>query len=147
MTLVRAVVGRLPVPVADALRRRRLPGPIRRGLYAGGIPRGVATFRLVDDPSLEFVAADSMVLTQLYWWGGQEGWEPELLPWWRAFCRNSRSVVELGTNVGYFAVQGGRAAPNGSGKRSAAERVRDRQGQPSDDGPRQAPPGGHSGAA
>jgi FkbM family methyltransferase len=111
VTLARAVVGRLPVPVADVLRRRRLPDPLRRGLYAGGIPRAVTTFRLVDEPSLEFVAADSMVLTQLYWWGGQEGWEPELLPWWRAFCRQARSVLELGTNVGYFAVQGARAAP------------------------------------
>jgi FkbM family methyltransferase len=109
--LARAVVGRLPVPVADALRRRRLPDPLRRGLYAGGIPRAVGTFRLVDAPELQFVAADSMVLTQLYWWGGEEGWEPEVLPWWRAFCREARSILELGTNVGYFAVQGARAAP------------------------------------
>jgi FkbM family methyltransferase len=111
VTVARAVVGRLPVPVADALRRRRLPGPLRRLLYTGGIPRAVDTFPLVDAPSLTFRAADSMVLTQLYWWGGQEGWEPELLPWWRAFCRQSRSILELGTNVGYFAVQGGIAAP------------------------------------
>jgi FkbM family methyltransferase len=70
----------------------------------------VSTFRLVDNPDLEFVAIDSQVLEQLYW-SGEQGWEPELLPWWRAFCRNSRSVLELGTNIGYFAVQGGRAAP------------------------------------
>jgi FkbM family methyltransferase len=71
----------------------------------------VSTFRLVDNPDLEFVAADSQVLGQLYWYGGEDGWEPELLPWWRLFCRNARSVLELGANVGYFAVQGGRAAP------------------------------------
>ena len=53
---------------------------------------------------------DSQVLEQLYWCG-EQGWEPELLPWWRAFCRTLGSVLELGTNVGYFAVQGGRAAP------------------------------------
>jgi FkbM family methyltransferase len=82
-----------------------------RLLYQGGIPRAVSTFRLVDDPDLEFVAIDSQVLGQLYW-SGEQGWEPELLPWWRAFCRNSRSVLELGTNIGYFAVQGGRAAPD-----------------------------------
>jgi FkbM family methyltransferase len=117
--LARAVVGPLPVPVADALRRALAPGdatPARirrallRRLFRGGIPRAVSSFRLVDDPDLEFVAVDSQVLEQLYW-AGEQGWEPELLPWWRACCRNSRSVLELGTNVGYFAVQGGRAAP------------------------------------
>ena len=119
--LARAVVGRLPVPVADALRRTlppgagtSLPARIRRALLMrlsrGGIPRAVTRFGLADNPALEFLAVDSQVLEQLYWCG-EQGWEPELLPWWRAFCRNSRSVLELGTNVGYFAVQGGRAAP------------------------------------
>jgi FkbM family methyltransferase len=111
----------MPVPVADALRSVLHPGtgrsrPARlrrvllRGLSRGGIPRAVSRFRLVDDADLEFLAVDSQVLEQLYWCG-EEGWEPELLPWWRAFCRTSRSVLELGTNVGWFAVQGGRAAP------------------------------------
>jgi FkbM family methyltransferase len=109
----------MPIPVADALRRVLAPGdgaPARirravlRRLFRGGIPRAVSRFRLVDNPDLEFVANDSQVLEQLYW-SGEQGWEPELLPWWRAFCRNSRSVLELGTNIGYFAVQGGRAAP------------------------------------
>ncbi|SFL55540.1 FkbM family methyltransferase [Geodermatophilus ruber] len=116
----RAVVGRLPLPVADALRRplpsSPPPGRVRRALLRalreGGIPRSVSTFRLVDDPDLELVAADSLVLAQLYWYGVQ-GWEPELLPWWRSCCRAARSSLELGANVGYFAVQAGRAAPGG----------------------------------
>ncbi|MCW2699644.1 MAG: Methyltransferase, FkbM family [Blastococcus sp.] len=119
--IARALVGPMPVPLADALRRvlrpgegARLPDRMRRAvlrrLYRGGIPRGVSSFRLVDNAGVEFVAVDSQVLEQLYWCG-EQGWEPELLPWWRAFCRRSRSVLELGTNIGYFAVQGGRAAP------------------------------------
>jgi FkbM family methyltransferase len=111
----------MPMGLADALRRALAPGsgatgPARirrkalRGLYRGGIPRAVSRFRLVDNPDLEFVAIDSQVLEQLYWLG-EQGWEPELLPWWRAFCRRSTSVLELGTNIGYFAVQGARAAP------------------------------------
>lgn len=119
--LARAVVGPMPIPVAEALRRVLAPGAgtsvqarIRRALlrllFRGGIPRAVSTFRLVDNPDLEFAAVDSQVLEQLYW-TGEQGWEPELLPWWRAFCRTSRSVLELGANIGYFAVQGGRAAP------------------------------------
>jgi FkbM family methyltransferase len=117
--VARAAVGRLPVPVADAVRRP-LPhgassmGHVRRAtlraLREGGIPRGVSTFRPVDNPDLEFVAAESLVLAQLYWYG-EEGWEPELLPWWRRFCRDSGSVLELGANVGYFTVQAARAAP------------------------------------
>jgi FkbM family methyltransferase len=116
--IARAVVAPMPIPLADALRRALAPGawasPVRRAvlprLFRGGIPRAVSRFRLVDNPDLEFVAIDSQVLEQLYWCG-EQGWEPELLPWWRAFCRRSASALELGTNVGYFAVQGARAAP------------------------------------
>jgi FkbM family methyltransferase len=116
--VARAVVGRLPVPVADAARRPIPQGSTRgrvrratlRALREGGIPRGVSTFRVADNPDLAFVAADSLVLAQVYWYG-EEGWEPELLPWWRWFCRHSQSVLELGANVGYFTVQAARAAP------------------------------------
>jgi FkbM family methyltransferase len=110
----------MPIPLADALRRvlagagpsvpARIRRAVRRRLFLGGIPRAVTSFRLVDNQELEFVAVDSQVLEQLYWCG-EQGWEPELLPWWRAFCRTSTSVLELGTNIGYFAVQGARAAP------------------------------------
>jgi FkbM family methyltransferase len=118
-SIARAVVGRLPVSVADAVRRplpagARPVGRVRRAtlraLREGGIPRSVSTFRVTDDPDLAFVAADSLVLAQLYWYG-EQGWEPELLPWWRWFCRHSGSVLELGANVGYFTVQAARAAP------------------------------------
>jgi FkbM family methyltransferase len=82
-----------------------------RALREGGIPRAVSSFRVIDNPDLEFVAAESLVLAQVYWYG-EQGWEPELLPWWRHFCRHSQSVLELGANVGYFTVQAGRAAPS-----------------------------------
>ncbi|MFP5370047.1 MAG: FkbM family methyltransferase [Actinomycetes bacterium] len=112
----------MPIPLADAIRRAPAPGrgsPVRtwtrralqRRLFRGGIPRAVSSFRLADNPALEFVAIDSQVLEQLYW-SGEQGWEPELLPWWRGCCRRATSVLELGTNVGYFAVQGARAAPD-----------------------------------
>jgi FkbM family methyltransferase len=51
-----------------------------------------------------------LVLAQLYWFG-EEGWEPELLGWWRYLCRHASAVLELGANVGYFTVQGALAAP------------------------------------
>jgi FkbM family methyltransferase len=115
--LPRAVVAPLPVPVADAVRRLLAGGsglrsrPLRRALEAAGIPGSVSTFTLVDDTDLRFLGVESQVLNELYWWGST-GWEPELVPWWRYFCRRSASVLELGANVGYFTVQGGRAAPS-----------------------------------
>jgi FkbM family methyltransferase len=118
--MMRAVVRRLPSPVADLLRTA-LPEPatsplgrLRRALLTalrhGGIPPAVRTFQLADNPARSFAAADSLVLSQLYWFG-EQGWEPELLPWWRYFCRRSSAILELGANIGYFVVQGMRAAP------------------------------------
>jgi FkbM family methyltransferase len=115
-----AVVRRLPVAVADRLRGpvaapRRSPG--RRAheallhlLRRGGIPAAVTSFTLGDRPELRFVNAESLVLHQLYWFG-EQGWEPQLLPWWRHFCRCSSAILELGANVGYFTVQGAKAGP------------------------------------
>jgi FkbM family methyltransferase len=112
-------VRRLPVPVADRLRRPAAgPGPRGRRahdallglLRRGGIPAGVTTFTLPDNPELRFVNAESLVLEQLYWFG-ERGWEPQLLPWWRRCCGRAGAVLELGANVGYFTVQGARAGP------------------------------------
>lgn len=115
-----AVVRRLPGPVADRLRTS-LPAPattllgrLRRALLTalrhGGIPAAVQTFQLADNPARSFASADSLVLAQLYWFG-EQGWEPELLPWWRYLCRRSSAILELGANVGYYVVQGMLAAP------------------------------------
>ena len=114
------VVRRLPVPVADRLRgpagappgsaRGRAHHLLLEALRRGGIPAGVTTFALGDHPELRFVSHDSLVLHQLYWFG-EQGWEPRLLPWWRRSCARASAVLELGANVGYFTVQGARAAP------------------------------------
>src|SRR5215217_9593253 len=103
------VVRRLPVPVADRLRGRA-HDVLRQVLRRGGIPAGVRTFSLVDNRELRFVNAESLVLHQLYWFG-EQGWEPQLLPWWRRCCARASAILELGANVGYFTVQGARAAP------------------------------------
>ena len=115
-----ALVRRLPPALAEVARRPLPRDPSLRGrarrvllrvLREGGVPAHVRVFQLVDNPQLRFVAADSLVLSQLYWYG-EQGWEPELLPWWRHCCRHAGGVLELGANVGYFTVQGGRAAPS-----------------------------------
>ena len=113
-------VRRLPVTVADRLRdsasgpprsrRRRGRDALLHLLRRGGIPGGVRTFTLPGNPELHFVSEESLVLHQLYWFG-ERGWEPQLLPWWRRFCRRSSAILELGANVGYFTVQGAKAGP------------------------------------
>jgi FkbM family methyltransferase len=116
-----AVVRRLPVRVADRLRGpvpgrpqsrcHRAHDALLHLLRRGGIPAGVTTFTLRDNRELVFVNAESLVLHQLYWFG-EQGWEPQLVPWWRRFSRRSSAILELGANVGYFTVQGARAAPH-----------------------------------
>ena len=118
--ILRTAVRRMPGALANRLRplpsagATGVPARLHRGLLTalrhGGIPAAVRTFRLADNPARSFVAADSLVLAQLYWFG-EQGWEPELLQWWRELCRRSAAVLELGANVGYFTVQGALAAP------------------------------------
>lgn len=112
--LATGAVRRMPSAVAARLRRPGTGGPLLRAarelLCRGGVPPSVRTFTLADNPALRFANVRSMVLQQLYW-SGEQGWEPELLPWWRQLCRASDSILELGANVGYFTVQGALAAP------------------------------------
>jgi FkbM family methyltransferase len=119
--IMAAVVRRLPVTIADRLRgpvaaparsrRDRAHHALLHVLRRGGIPAAVTTFTLGDSPELRFVNAESLVLHQLYWFG-EQGWEPQLLPWWRRFCRHASAILELGANVGYFTVQGAKAGPH-----------------------------------
>ena len=53
-------------------------------LRRGGIPAGVTTFSLRDNRGADVRNAVSLVLRQLYWFG-EQGWEPQLVPWWRRF--------------------------------------------------------------
>jgi len=119
--MMAGAVQRLPVTVADRLRgpvtappqsrRHRAHDALLQVLCRGGIPAGVTTFTVRDNRELMFVNAESLVLHQLYWFG-EQGWEPQLLPWWRRFCRRSSAILELGANVGYFTVQGAKAGPH-----------------------------------
>ena len=131
--LARAVVGPMPVPVADAPpglapgARTSVPARIRRALlrrlFRGGIPvrcRVSAWSTTRTSSSSRSTPRSSSSSTG----AASRAGSPELLPWWRAFCRTPGSVLELGTNVGYFAVQGGRAPGRPLRRRRAASRVR-----------------------
>jgi FkbM family methyltransferase len=92
-------------------RRRRVLRQVLEVVRHRGLPVGESTFALVDDPSIRFAREDSAVLQRVYWMG-REGWEPELVRWWPVLCSEATGILELGANVGYYTVQGARAAPH-----------------------------------
>jgi len=87
--------------------QRRILGVVRHR----GVPADVEAFALIDNPEVRLVNADSYLVDRLYWFGERYGYEPEVLRWWRLYCSRSTSILELGANIGYFTVQGAKAAP------------------------------------
>jgi len=113
----------VPWPVLLALRSgylRSTPASAAERTYGRilevarhrGLPAGDTSFVLPDQADLRFVAADSLILHRLYWFG-RRGWEPEVVGWWRHFCSQAREVLELGANVGYHTAQGASVLPAG----------------------------------
>lgn len=76
-----------------------------------GIPRELESFPLTDNPEISICNTESFIAERLYWFGQDKGYEPEVLRWWLHFCARSTNILELGTNIGYFAVQGARRNP------------------------------------
>jgi len=71
---------------------------------------GLTEIKPLDRPDLGFVAVDSMVNDALYWFGVQ-GYEGQVANVWIDACRQARSVLEIGGNIGLFTVIGGKVAP------------------------------------
>lgn len=106
--LRRAVLGlprRHPVRIAATMVLRRAASAYRHRL-AGQLDE----IRPLDAPALSFEAVDSMVMDAVYWFGVR-GYEGTVARVWTALCQQSRSVLEVGGNVGLFTVIGARAAP------------------------------------
>jgi FkbM family methyltransferase len=112
----------IPLEALQPLRRsypNSPPGSSRERLQSlllgvvryRGVPRSVDSFALADNPEVKIACADSFVAERLYWFGEKKGYEPEVLRWWKDFCARSTNILELGTNIGYFAVQGALANP------------------------------------
>jgi len=76
----------------------------------GGVPATVTQFFVGDEPRVALVAGDSVVLQRLYWFGDR-GWEPDVVRWWKECLRYATVAVEVGANVGYYAVVAGCAWP------------------------------------
>lgn len=76
-----------------------------------GVPANIDSFDLVDNPAITIANADSFIVEWLYWFGERYGYEPGTITWWKRFCSSSSRILELGANIGYYAVQGALAAP------------------------------------
>lgn len=77
-----------------------------------GLPTDMQSFVLTDNPDVAIVSGDSFIVERLYWFGEKKGYEPEVLHWWRHYCRKADRILELGANIGYFVVQGATANPS-----------------------------------
>ncbi len=118
MTLGHLALRCLYLPRLAAVRLRRgsvlrsacvallkLALPYFRGTLAT-LPGGI---RPLDYPELSFTSTNSMVMEAVYWFGVQ-GYEGIVAQTWIDLCATSRSVLEVGGNVGLFTVLGARAA-------------------------------------
>jgi FkbM family methyltransferase len=57
-------------------------------------------------------------LERVLWWYGEAGYEQAEAQCWRRLCAGARDVLEVGANVGYYSVVGGRAC---TGRYTAVE--------------------------
>ena len=69
----------------------------------------LAEVRPLDMPELSFEATDSMVMDAVFWFG-MRAYEGQMYRIWPALCAGARRVLEVGGNVGFYSVLGGRAA-------------------------------------
>ena len=70
------------------------------------IHNDIEVFELKDRPGVFIYNVDSKIVRLLYWYGS-EGYEGKETLLWQVFCSNSKSVLELGGNIGYYSVLGG----------------------------------------
>lgn len=115
--IVIAIMGALPTPVLFAIRDRGLKWRRRRlwirmvkmFFHHWPIER-LGSFTVPGEDSIQLVAADTFLIQRLFWLG-REGYEPLEAARWQAACIDASHVVELGANIGWYAVLGARANP------------------------------------
>lgn len=65
------------------------------------------------DPSFRLSVCHSVLVNRLFFLGveGYEGAEPRV---WKELCQRATRILEIGANIGFYTVQGARAAPGAS---------------------------------
>lgn len=93
---------------SSAGRRRRVLGRVVSVARHRRLPED-PTFRLTDRPGVVLATTDSQIAKRLFWYG-EHGYEGVEVDWWRRYCAQARSVLEIGANIGYYTVRGAAAA-------------------------------------
>ena len=71
---------------------------------------GVVTCQLPNDADLRMQADDDPIANNLYW-HGWKGFEPETVGVFLALAAESRTILDIGANSGYFAIAAGLTNP------------------------------------
>ena len=70
---------------------------------------GLMEVRPVDRLDLSFVPSDSMVISEVFWFGVQ-GYEGMLASIWQNLCIHASHILEIGGNVGFYTVIGSKTS-------------------------------------
>src|SRR5512134_4012426 len=70
---------------------------------------GLSQVRPLDQRDITFEPSDSMVVDTIFWFGVQ-GYEGILAELWARLCSKASSILEVGGNIGFYSVIGGKSA-------------------------------------
>ena len=96
------------LPRGSFLRSACVP-PVKWASSRRAFLEGLSEVRPLDRPDISFEATDSMVVDDVYWFGVQ-GYEGVLADLWSRLCAEASSVLEIGANIGFYSVIGGKAS-------------------------------------
>ena len=84
--------------------------PFKKYIHHSPIPSSVKNFT-VKDTDIKLVSDSSPIVRRVFWLG-VAGYEENELSLFIKLCAESRVIIEIGGNVGYFTVFGAQAKPN-----------------------------------
>lgn len=101
---------------ATGLARRVVELNLRmaRGLELHSIRSGEVQVRLPNGRDLVLWSGDGDYWASRYWWHGWDAYEPETLGLWLRLAERASTVLDVGANVGIFALVAGLANPSAS---------------------------------
>lgn len=100
------------VATGGALRLARLAAKAARNLELHGIRAGDIRVGLPNGRDLVLSSGDGDYWASQFWWHGWDAYEPESLRPWFQLAQQAQTVLDVGANVGIFALVAALANPN-----------------------------------
>lgn len=97
------------VTTGAAARMARLASGAARSLELHGIRAGDVRVELPNGRDLVLWSGDGDAWTSRFWWHGFDAYEPESLRPWFRLAQQAQTVLDVGSNVGIFALVAGLA--------------------------------------